>query len=330
MTDIFEQAARGAAIRGAPLDHVAELLPSAQEQVAKAVIGQDRVVELILVALLARGHLLLEGPPGTGKTLLARTIARLMGGYFRRVQFTPDTTADEIVGRVNYRGGEQIFEPGAVFTNVLLADEINRAPSRTQAALLEAMQEHAVTIEGKTRRIKSPFFVLATQNPFEHAGVYELPESQLDRFIFRVDLRYGSEADDVAMLDLPRRGITPDVIGEVTPLLDDAAVLLLQEAVDRVSIPDDVALTMVRIVRRTREIAGVSLGAGPRSMIHVLTGARALAALRGRHAVTVGHVVEIARHALPHRILAEDSGASVVERAIADVVPQIDAAREQR
>jgi MoxR-like ATPase len=320
MTEILEQAGRRAANHEAPVEHIQELLHAAQAQVRKAVVGQDHVVELILVALLARGHLLLEGPPGTGKTLLARTIARLIGGYFRRVQFTPDTTADEIVGRVKYRGGEQIFEPGVIFTNVLLADEINRAPSRTQAALLEAMQEQAVTIDGKTHRIKAPFFVLATQNPFEHAGVYELPESQLDRFIFRVDLDYGSEADDMAMLDLPRRGITPDVIGEVTPVLDDAGVLLLQEAVDRVSVPDDVALTMVRIVRRTREIAGVSLGAGPRSMIHVLTGARARAALQARDTVTVDDIVEIARHALPHRILAEASGASVVERAVSDVV----------
>ena len=320
MTELLEQPARRPAIRETPVEHIAELLPAAQAQVRKAVVGQDHVVELILVALLARGHLLLEGPPGTGKTLLARTIARLIGGYFRRVQFTPDTTADEIVGRVKYRGGEQIFEPGVIFTNVLLADEINRAPSRTQAALLEAMQEQAVTIDGKTHRIKAPFFVLATQNPFEHAGVSELPESQLDRFIFRVDLDYGSEEDDLAMLDLPRRGITPDVIGEITPLLDDAGVLLLQEEVDRVSVPDDVALTMVRIVRRTREIPGVSLGAGPRSMIHVLTGARARAALRARDTVTVDDIVEIARHALPHRIIAEAPGASVVERAVSDVV----------
>jgi MoxR-like ATPase len=330
MTNLLDYAERAASIREAPLEHVADLLPSVQEQMTKAVVGQDEVVELILVALLARGHLLLEGPPGTGKTLLARTIARLIGGYFRRVQFTPDTTADEIVGRVKYRGGEQVFEPGVIFTNVLLADEINRAPSRTQAALLEAMQEHAVTIEGKTHRIKAPFFVLATQNPYEHAGVYELPESQLDRFIFRVDLEYGTEADDLAMLDLPRRGITPDVIGEITPLLDDGSVLLLQEAVDRVHVLDDVALTMVRIVRRTRAISGVTLGAGPRSMIHVLTGAKARAALRGRDTVTVDDIVEIARYALPHRIVADDSGAAVVERAIEDVVGSVDPSARAR
>jgi MoxR-like ATPase len=300
----------------APVLQVAELLPLARDQVGKAIVGQSTVVELVLIALLARGHLLLEGPPGTGKTLLARTIARLIGGYFHRVQFTPDTTADEITGRVTVRAGEQVFEPGAVFTNVLLADEINRAPSRTQAALLEAMQEHAVTVEGKTRRIKAPFFVLATQNPYEHAGVYELPESQLDRFLFRVDLDYGSEDEDLAMLDLPRRGITPDVIGEVRPLLNDSTVLLLQEAVDRVRVPEDVARTMVRLVRRTREVPGVTLGAGPRSMIHVLTGAKARAALHGRDAVSVDDVVAIAHRALPHRIIAEEPGKVVVERAV--------------
>jgi len=318
MTEIREE--RGGLLQ-APLPQVAELLPAARDQVGKAIVGQSAVVELILIALLARGHLLLEGPPGTGKTLLARTIARLIGGYFRRVQFTPDTTADEITGHVTSRGGEQIFEPGAVFTNVLLADEINRAPSRTQAALLEAMQEHAVTVEGKTRRIKSPFFVLATQNPYEHAGVYELPESQLDRFLFRVDLEYGSEDEDLAMLDLPRRGITPDVIGEVRPLLNDSTVLLLQEAVDRVRVPEDVARTMVRLVRRTREMPGVTLGAGPRSMIHVLTGAKARAALHGRDAVSVDDVVAIAHQALPHRIIAEDPGKEIVERAVDLTLP---------
>ena len=330
MTELLDQSTRRAAVRQAPLEHIAELLPAAQAQVAKAVVGQQKVAELILVALLARGHLLLEGPPGTGKTLLARTIARLIGGHFRRVQFTADTTADEIAGRVRYRGGEQIFEPGVVFTNVLLADEINRAPSRTQAVLLEAMEEHAVTIEGKTHRIKAPFFVLATQNPFEHAGVYELPESQLDRFLFRLDLEYGNESDDLAMLDLPRRGITPDVIGEITPLLNDSSVLLLQETVDNVKVPEDLALALVRIVRQTREIPGVALGAGPRSMIHVITAARARAALHGRETVTANDVVEIARRALPHRIVADDSGASVVERAIADVLPPVDYAREPR
>lgn len=320
MTNILDQTEQAAGIRQAPYEHAADLLPSAQAQMAKAVVGQERIVELIFVALLARGHVLIEGPPGTGKTLLARTVARLIGGHFRRIQFTPDTSVGEIVGRVTHRGAGQVFEPGAIFTSILLADEINRAPSRTQAALLEAMQEQAVTLEGKTHRIKAPFFVLATQNPFEHAGVYELPESQLDRFLFRADLDYGSEADDLAMLDLPRRGVTPDVIGEVSPLLDDGSMLLLQEAVDRIPIPHDVAVTMVRIVRRTREIPGVTLGAGPRSMIHVLTAARARAALRGRDAVTIEDIVEMARWALPHRIVAEDSGASIVERAVADVV----------
>lgn len=305
--------------REAVLQNPAELLPIVQAEVAKAIVGQERVIEFVLTSILARGHLLLEGPPGTGKTLLARALARLIGGQFRRVQFTPDTNADEITGRYIRRGGERVFEPGVAFTNVLLADEINRARSRTQAALLEAMEEHAITIDGKTHRIKSPFFVLATQNPFEHVGVAELPESQLDRFLFRINLEYVSESDELKMLSLPRRGITPDVIGEVVPLLGDNAILLLQEAVDRVKVPEQVGLTAVRVVRRTREIVGVTLGAGPRSIVHVLAATKSRAALHGRDKADVDDVLEIVRQALPHRIQAEQSGRAVIEQAIADV-----------
>src|SRR4051812_28312459 len=206
------------AVRENPLDNLGAVLPACQAEVAKAVVGQERAVELILLALLARCHVLLEGPPGTGKTLLAQAIARLLGAQFRRVQFTPDTAPDEITGWVRERGSERVFEKGALFTNVLLADEINRTPPRTQSALLEAMQERTVTVKGETHKLDSPFFVLATQNPYEQEGVFSLPESQLDRFLFRVKLDYGTEADDLAMLGLPRRGVSPDVIGEILPV----------------------------------------------------------------------------------------------------------------
>ena len=161
-----------------------------EDEVAKVVIGQERAVELLLVAALARGHVLIEGPPGSAKTLLARAIAHMLGATFKRIQFTPDTTPAELTGMNTMRMGEQIFMPGVVFTNVLLADEINRTPPRTQAALLEAMQERQVTVEGKAHRLPDPFLVIATQNPFEHRDVFELPESQLDRFLFKILIDY--------------------------------------------------------------------------------------------------------------------------------------------
>ena len=162
-------------------DDLADLRERAKAEVSKVVIGQDRTVELMLIAAVAHGHVLLEGPPGSAKTLIARAIAHMLGASFKRIQFTPDTTPAELTGINAIRMGEQVFFPGSVFTNVLLADEINRTPPRTQAALLEAMQERQVTVEGKAHKLPDPFLVIATQNPFEHRDVFELPESQLDR-----------------------------------------------------------------------------------------------------------------------------------------------------
>ena len=283
------------------------------------VVGNDEPIDLLLVAAVAGGHVLIEGPPGIAKTLLAGSIARVLGVGFKRVQFTPDTLPEELTGKNVTRGGATTFRQGAAFTNVLLADEINRTPPRTQAALLEAMQERHVTVEGRTHWLPSPFMVIATQNPYEQAGIFPLPESQLDRFLFKIHIDYASAAVERAILRLPHRGLAPDVLGDVAPLLNTARLHTAQEELDATPAPDDVIAYIVDIIRATREVEGVVLGASPRAAIHLLAAAKAHARLAGRPIVAREDVADMAVHVVSHRLIVSGVGAEAVVRDAVEV-----------
>jgi MoxR-like ATPase len=215
------------------------------------------------------------------------------------------------------KGGELVLERGAIFTNVLLADEINRTPPRVQAGLLEAMQERHVTLRGRTYFIDPPFFVMATQNPYEHEGVFPITESQLDRFLVKVDLEYGDENAELSTLALPHRGVIPDMLGDISPLLGERAFLVAQEVADEVTVPEEIARLCVRIVRATRETEGIELGASPRASRHLMTAAKARAAAQGRKTVEVDDVTWLAPYVLTHRVSAEEATpAEIVAAAI--------------
>jgi MoxR-like ATPase len=272
-------------------------------EVGRVVVGQREPLEVVLSALALGGHVLLEGVPGVAKTLLANATARALGVGFRRLQFTPDMLPSDVTGTMALRAGELRFRPGPVFANVLLADEINRTPPKTQAALLEAMQEGQVTIDGEPHPLPDPFLVLATQNPVEYEGTYPLPEAQRDRFLVRVDLGYPDEAEEREMLRMARRGLAPAALEDVNAVTSSEDLARVRRQVDETAVEDDVVGYVVAIVRRTRELPSVTLGASPRAAVHLLGAAKAAARLAGRDYVTPDDVARMAVPVLHHRLV---------------------------
>ena len=274
--------------------------------IRRRVIGQDTAIDELLAALLARGHVLLEGVPGVAKTLLVRVVAGACGVRFGRIQFTPDLMPADITGTSVLRSGDGRFEfrPGPLFADILLADEINRAPAKTQAALLEAMQEKQVTVDGTRHDLGQRFTVVATQNPVEFEGTYPLPEAQLDRFLVKVRVGYPAAADELLMLQAHARGDDPErALGAGDLAISGAQLDALREATDRVTIAPEVVAYIAAIVRATREDPALALGASPRASVALLRVSRAAAMLAGRDFVTPDDVKGFAPAALRHRLI---------------------------
>ncbi len=304
-------------------EQISESLAKVRAVVSERVIGQEGVIDEALVAFLARGHALLEGVPGTAKTLLVRVLAGALNTRFGRIQFTPDLMPSDITGINVLRDGGRTseFRAGPVFTDMLLADEINRAPAKTQAALLEAMGERQVTIDGEARSLGDLFTVFATQNPVEYEGTYPLPEAQLDRFLLKIRVSYPSRASELGMLDNYSRGFDAERASDVRPpaVLDEAQCRELRGAVDGVKVAPEVREYIADIVRATRDDPSLTLGGSPRASVALFRTSRAAALLAGRDFATPDDVKQFALPVLRHRVMVSPE-AEVEGRSSDDVL----------
>ena len=280
-----------------------DLRERVHQETGKVVVGQDEVVDLMLTAIVLGGHVLLQGVPGVAKSLLANAFARTVDGSYRRVQFTPDMLPSDLTGTMTLRGGELAFRPGPVFANVLLADEINRTPPKTQSALLEAMQERQVSVDGTAHPLPDPFLVVATQNPIEYEGTYPLPEAQLDRFLVQAEVGYPDREQELAVLALQRDGVASPSLDQVQPVLEPATIRDARRQVDATKVSHEVSGYVVALVRGTRNLPSVALGASPRAAVHLLAAAKARARLAGREFVTPDDVAAVAPAVLRHRLV---------------------------
>ena len=312
-----------------------KIIQELSKNINSTLIGQHSIVEMTLTCLFAGGHLLIEGVPGLGKTLLVRSIAKSFAGDFSRIQFTPDLMPSDVTGHAMFDQKSERFRirKGPAFTNLLLADEINRAPAKTQSALLEVMQEKHITIEGKSHAVSDPFMVLATQNPLEQEGTYPLPEAELDRFLMNILIDYPSVEDEISLV----KAITVDTVddsnlmGELKAVTSAETIMSLQKLAASIRVDDSIFEYAVRLVVATREWSGVQMGASPRASIAIIRAAKALALVRGSQFVTPDEIKAVALAVMRHRIVLsaelEIEGISV-EQVIADLLAQIPAPRQ--
>ena len=290
-------------IERSTLVEVTTLAADVRNEVGKAFLGGAEPIELILTTLMARGHVLLEGVPGIAKTTLVKAFAVALGCSFRRIQFTPDLLPSDITGTYVLQAGTFALREGPIFAQIILADEINRAPAKTQSALLEAMQERQVTIEGQTRALEPPFFVLATQNPIEHEGTYPLPEAQVDRFLAKLRMGYPVHGDEREMLRRYASAPDRESSRETRRVLEPGTILRLQELADAVHVEDELLDYVIALAQFTRTHRRVALGASPRAALQLVHAAKARALLGGRDFVLPDDVKQLAPYVLPHRVL---------------------------
>ena len=276
-----------------------------KEEIGKVIIGQQKMIDLFIIAILTDGHVLVEGVPGIAKTLTAKLVAKTLSVDFSRIQFTPDLMPSDILGTSVFNPSSISFEfkKGPVFSNVVLIDEINRSPAKTQSALFEVMEERQITIDGNTYIMKNPFLVFATQNPLEHEGTYRLPEAQLDRFLFKIDVGYPILEEEMKILQSNNERKGKKEMDEVSPVMSIEQLLRYRELVKQVLIEDNIKMFIAQIVSKTRQNGSLYLGASPRASINIMNSAKSFAAMKGRDFVTPDDIKEIVPHVLKHRII---------------------------
>jgi MoxR-like ATPase len=282
-----------------------EAVNSIRSEIKKIIVGQDEMVKLIIAALLADGHVLIEGVPGVAKTLTAKLVARSVDAGFSRVQFTPDLMPSDVLGTPVFNPKEAVFEfkKGPVFSNIVLVDEINRAPAKTQSALLEIMEERQASVDGKTYPMASPFMVLATQNPVEQEGTYRLPEAQLDRFLFKIVVPYPSEAEELTILTQFHNMANIQVMDIVKPVLSGKQIIELRQKIKSLVIEERLLQFIAKLIHQTRNHKSIYLGASPRASLAVMNASKAIAAMQGRDFVTPEDIREVVIPVLRHRII---------------------------
>jgi MoxR-like ATPase len=296
-TELFEQRT--------DLSALSEAVMAIRHQIKKIIVGQDEMVKLIITALLADGHVLLEGVPGVAKTLTAKLTARSLDVGFSRIQFTPDLMPSDVIGTPVFNPKEAVFDfkRGPLFSNVVLIDEINRAPAKTQSALFEAMEERQITVDGKTYLLQAPFMVIATQNPIEQEGTYRLPEAQLDRFLFKIVVPYPSEEEEMQILTQFHAMGNTDVVNSIRPALKTEQIANVRQQVKSIMIEEKLLQFIASLIHQTRNHKSIYLGGSPRASLAVMNASKAMAAINGRDFVTPDDIIEVVSPVLRHRLI---------------------------
>jgi MoxR-like ATPase len=287
------------------LTELSEAVDAVRQQIKKVIVGQDQMVKLIITALLADGHVLIEGVPGVAKTLTAKLVAKSLSVHFSRIQFTPDLMPSDVLGTPVFNPKEASFDfkKGPLFSNIVLIDEINRAPAKTQAALFEVMEEKQITVDGRTYPMQSPFMVMATQNPVEQEGTYRLPEAQLDRFLFKVLVPYPTENEEFEILNQFHNMGNQDVLGSIQSVLQGSQIISIRKVVKTLVIEEKLLQFIARLTQQTRNHKSIYLGASPRASLAIMNASKAMAAINGRDFVTPEDILEVVGPVLRHRII---------------------------